>query len=157
VNTGGKNFKASKHSLLETGNIVSEPLATYGPPKTSYIKRQPTKGVYPVELVQKLSRQNEYGITLVSLDEDFRKSYEPYAAPFEERIEALRYLHEMGFKTWVSIEPYLTPNIVSQELEEILAKVSFADKIVFGRLNYNAKIRAFPQAREFTTVRLRLL
>ncbi|MCL5237385.1 MAG: radical SAM protein [Nitrospirae bacterium] len=108
-----------------------------------------TKGVYPVELLQKLSRQNEYGITLVSLNEDFRKSYEPYAAPFEERIEALRWLHMMGFKTWVSIEPYPTPNIVSQDLKKILDKISFADKIVFGRLNYSTKIKAFPQAREF--------
>ena len=49
----------------------------------------------------------------------------------------------------VSIEPYPTPNIVSQELREILYKVSFADKIVFGRLNYSAKIKAFPNAREF--------
>lgn len=108
-----------------------------------------TKGVYPVELIQKLSWQNEYGITLVSLNEDFRKSYEPYAAPFEERIEALRWLHMMGFKTWVSIEPYPTPNIVSQELMEILDKVSFVDKIVFGRLNYSSKVKAYPDAREF--------
>jgi len=108
-----------------------------------------TKGVYPVELLQKLSRKNEYGITLVSLSDDFRKSYEPYAAPLEDRIEVLRRLHMMGFKTWVSIEPYPTPNIVSQDLKKILDKVSFADKIVFGRLNYSAKIKAFPQAREF--------
>ncbi|HWR58275.1 MAG TPA: radical SAM protein [Thermodesulfovibrionales bacterium] len=108
-----------------------------------------TKGVYPVELLQTLSCQNEYGITLVSLDEAFRQSYEPYTASFEERIEALRYLHEKGFKTWVSIEPYPTPNIVSQELKEILDKVSFSDKIVFGRLNYSSKVKAFPNAREF--------
>jgi three-Cys-motif partner protein len=55
--------------------------------------------------VQKLSLQNEYGITLVSLDENFRQRYEPYAASFEERVESLRWLHMMGFKTWVSIEP----------------------------------------------------
>ncbi len=108
-----------------------------------------TKGVYPIEIVQKRSLQNEYGITLVSLDEDFRQRYEPYAASFEERVESLRWLHMMGFKTWVSIEPYPTPNIVSQDLKEILDKVSFADKIVFGRLNYSAKIKAFPHAREF--------
>ncbi len=108
-----------------------------------------TKGVYPVELLQNLSRQNEYGITLVSLNEDFRQSYEPYTAKFEKRIEALRWLNMMGFKTWVSIEPYPTPNIVSQELREILDKVSFADKIVFGRLNYSTKVKAFPNAREF--------
>lgn len=44
----------------------------------------------------------------------------------------------------VSIEPYPTPDIVSQELKEILDKVSFADKIVFGRLNYSAKVKALP-------------
>ncbi len=32
--------------------------------------------------------------------------------------------------------------------KDILDKVSFADKIVFGRLNYSAKIKAFPHARE---------
>ena len=47
------------------------------------------------------------------------------------------------------MEPYPTPNIVSQELKEILDKVSFADEIVLGWLNYNAKIKAFPNAREF--------
>lgn len=40
-------------------------------------------------------------------------------------------------------------NIVSQELKEIRDKGSFTDKIVFGRLNYCAKIKAFPHAREF--------
>lgn len=108
-----------------------------------------TKGIYPVDLVQNLSRENEYGITLVSLDENFRQSYEPYAASFEERVEALRSLHEMGFKTWVSMEPYPTPNIVSQDLKKILDKLSFVDKIVFGRLNYSAKIKGFPHAKEF--------
>jgi len=38
---------------------------------------------------------------------------------------------------------------------EMLDKVSFADKIVFGRLNYSAKIRAFPHARELYNDRAR--
>ena len=61
-----------------------------------------TKGILPVELAD-LSAENEYGITLVSLDEYFRKEMEPNSAPYTERIEALKKLHELGCKTWVSI------------------------------------------------------
>jgi DNA repair photolyase len=107
-----------------------------------------TKGVLPIELAD-LSKINEYGITLVSLDEDFRKKYEPYTAPYEERIESLYRLHKAGVKTWVSIEPYPTPNIVDQKLQEILEKVSFVDKIVFGRLNYNAAVSDYTNYKEY--------
>ena len=46
-------------------------------------------------------------------------------------------------KTWVSIEPYPTPNIVNQSLKEILNKFYFVDRIIFGKLNYNVKSSAF--------------
>ena len=39
-----------------------------------------TKGILPAELVE-LSPQNEYGITLVTLEEQFREQYEPGSAP----------------------------------------------------------------------------
>lgn len=97
-----------------------------------------TKGILPIELAQ-LSLGNEYGITLVSLDEAFRKEMEPNTAPYKERIAALRALHDAGSKTWVSIEPYPTPNFIEQDLNEILEAISFCDKIIFGRLNYNKK------------------
>lgn len=104
-----------------------------------------TKGVYPKEIVlnEGTMTENEYGITLVSLDENFRKRFEPNAAKFEERIQSLQHLHEKGFKTWVSIEPYPTPNIIEQDLLKILKAVSFVDKIVFGRLNYNSTSKGF--------------
>lgn len=101
-----------------------------------------TKGILPDEL-RYMSRQNSYGITLVSLDENFRDRYEPRTAKYEDRIEALRKLHEDGFKTWVSIEPYPTPNIVDQDYSKILNEISFVDKIIFGRLNYNSKVSAY--------------
>lgn len=107
-----------------------------------------TKGVLPIELA-KLSSENEYGITLVSLNEQFREEMEPNAAPFLQRIQALRALHDAGCKTWVSIEPYPTPNIIEQDLDEILDAVSFCDKIIFGRLNYNKKVSEYRQHREF--------
>lgn len=44
-----------------------------------------TKGVYPAELTDKdeYGPNNIYGITLVSLDESFRKRFEPFSAPFK--------------------------------------------------------------------------
>ena len=101
-----------------------------------------TKGILPIELAQ-LSPENEYGITLVSLDENFRQDMEPNTAPYQERINALRALHDAGCKTWVSIEPYPTPNFIEQDLNEILKAISFCDKIIFGRLNYNKKVSEY--------------
>ena len=74
-----------------------------------------TKGILPKELAE-LSKENEYGITLISLNEDFRKEMEPGSAPYKDRINALRYLHDKNCKTWVSIEPYPTPNIIENSL-----------------------------------------
>lgn len=105
-----------------------------------------SKGVLPEELAQ-LSEDNIYGITLVSLNEEYRKSYEPGAAPYKERIEALEKLSRLGCRTWVSMEPYPTPNILDQDLRPILERVSFADRIIFGRTNYNKAVSAFREAK----------
>jgi len=98
-----------------------------------------TKGIYPKVLIDKegYSILNEYGITLVSINDIFKKEFEPFSAPYLERIKSLKYLHDNGLKTWVSIEPYPTPNLVKQDLLEILNKIAFVDKIIFGKLNYN--------------------
>jgi DNA repair photolyase len=65
------------------------------------------------------------------------KKFKPFSAPYSLRIASLKYLHKKGFKTWASIEPYPTPNFIIQDLDEILDKISFVDKIVFGKMNYN--------------------
>lgn len=101
-----------------------------------------TKGLLPIELAR-MSSENEYGITLISLNEQFRGEIEPNAAPYVQRIEALQALHNAGCKTWVSIEPYPTPNIIEQDFSEILNAVSFTDKIIFGRLNYNKRVSEY--------------
>lgn len=107
-----------------------------------------TKGILPAELSE-LSRDNEYGITLVSLNEEFRKRMEPGSASLQERLDALRALHNAGCKTWVSIEPYPTPNICKQELMPILEAVRFVDRIIFGRMNYSKEITAYKEHKEF--------
>lgn len=107
-----------------------------------------TKGILPTEL-SKFSSQNEYGITLVSLDKLFRNQMEPGSAPYNDRVNALYQLHKAGCKTWVSIEPYPTPNIIQQDIIEILDKVSFVDKIIFGRMNYNKNVSNYEEHKNF--------
>lgn len=107
-----------------------------------------SKGILPLELAT-YSKENEYGITLVSLDEDYRANMEPGAAPYGARLAALKALHEKKCKTWVSIEPYPTPNLIEQNLDTVLEAVSFSDKIIFGRTNYSKEITTFKSHREF--------
>jgi DNA repair photolyase len=113
-----------------------------------------TKGIYPNELVtvaDHLHSANQYGISLVSLSEPFRAEWEPGAAPVEERIASLRLLAGKGCQTWVSIEPYPTPNIdpTSADVESLLDALSFVDRVVFGMWNYNARASAYEREHGF--------
>ncbi|MDD2519171.1 MAG: radical SAM protein, partial [Bacilli bacterium] len=107
-----------------------------------------TKGVLPKEL-ENLNKLNSYGITLISLNEDFRKKMEPGSASYIDRINSLLYLHKKGFKTWVSIEPYPTPNFIVQDFDKILNAISFVDKIIFGRLHYNKEVSEYQNYKEY--------
>ena len=91
----------------------------------------------------------DYGVTLITTSEAFRKCMEPGAAPWERRLAALRALHDAGCKTWVSIEPFPTPNIFRQDLQILLEEVSFVDRIIFGRMNYNTEVTAFAKYKQF--------
>lgn len=107
-----------------------------------------TKGILPFSLSE-LSEENEYGITLVTMNEAYREKMEPGAAPITERLNALRALHDAGCKTWISMEPYPTPNLLSQKIDEVLEAVSFVDKIIFGRANYSTEISAYKEHKSF--------
>lgn len=107
-----------------------------------------TKGKLPHSLAE-LPRINQYGITLISLDESYRMAMEPGAAPLDERLAALKVLSDAGCKTWVSIEPYPTPNIHEQKLQPILDAVSFVDRIVFGRVHYDKRSSSYQDAESF--------
>ncbi len=110
-----------------------------------------SKGIYPSKLIdaQTYGRQNEYGATIVSLSENFVQSFEPFAAPVDARIKALKSLHRAGLKTWVSMEPYPTPNLVRQDIRDILHEVGFVDRIVFGKWNYSRQTREFENYKIF--------
>jgi len=110
-----------------------------------------SKGIYPETLLDKSNygENNDYGSTIVSLSEEYRKKFEPGSAPIADRIKSLKKLHDAGLKTWVSMEPYPTPNIIKQDIREILNTISFVDKIVFGKWNYNKKISEQPSYKKF--------
>jgi DNA repair photolyase len=110
-----------------------------------------TKGIIPYEIGNEpdMSRENEYGVSIVSLDEGFRSEFEPYTSNYEERLNSLKYLSEQGLKTWVSIEPYPTPNILEQNIVDLLKRITFADRIIFGRLNYNSSVTKYASYKIF--------
>ena len=83
------------------------------------------------------------------MDEGFREEMEPGAAPLADRLAALKALSDAGCKTWVSMEPYPTPNVHEQELQPILEAVAFTDQIVFGRVHYDRRVSAFEDLNTF--------
>ena len=107
-----------------------------------------TKGILPQSLAA-LPQRNEYGITMVSLNDEFRQQYEPGASSLTERLNALRFLSDQGCNTWVSIEPYPTPNIIEQNLDDLLNALAFTDKIIFGRLHYNKVVSEYREYQKF--------
>lgn len=107
-----------------------------------------TKGILPIEL-KEFYDDNEYGITLISLSDEYKNKYEPFAAPIKDRLDSLYQLHQNGCYTWVSMEPYPTPNIIEQNINEILDAISFVDKIIFGRLNYNSIVREYVDYKKY--------
>lgn len=48
------------------------------------------------------------------------------------------------------MEPYPTPNLIDQDINELLEAVSFTDKIIFGRTNYCKEVSlGYPQHKHF--------
>ncbi len=110
-----------------------------------------TKGLYPDDILSnEFSEGNEYWITLVSLNNSFHDKFEPYSSEYEDRVKSLKRLHDNWLKTWVSIEPYPTPLLdPKQDINKLLKKISFVDKIIFGKLNYNAENSKYPNIKEY--------
>jgi len=54
--------------------------------------------------------QIEFRFTMGTIDEETRRFWEPNAPTIHERIRALRFAEETGYKTSVSMEPLLTHN-----------------------------------------------
>lgn len=92
--------------------------------KSALVKRD-------ADLIKKFKKA-EVGITITTLKE--WKKFEPGASPPEERIKALKGMHEAGINTYVFLGPVI-PYMTEKELEDIMEKIKFADKIWVDKLN----------------------
>jgi DNA repair photolyase len=92
------------------------------------------------------------GMSIVSLDEAFRKQYEPNTLPFKSRIKLLHSASLANDYTWVSMEPYPTSAIWKQPIEPLLEelKASEVNLIVFGKWNYDKRASTEQAKQEYT-------
>jgi len=111
--------------LLEAGN---ELLLTTKP-KLS-ITRDIIKRFHSFKL------QIQFRFTITSMDNQLLSFWEPNAPPFEERLKSLKYAYEKGFKTSVSIEPFLdyTPQTLVNKLSPYIT-----ESIWLGPMNHIPK------------------
>jgi len=58
-------------------------------------------------------------------------------------------------KTWVSMEPYPTPNIIAQDINELLSEISFVDRIVFGKWSYSSRSTGYSDYKNFYITKIK--
>ena len=83
-----------------------------------------------------LTPKDNFAVTLTFMDEQKSLKWEPGAATPEERIGSLRKAHELGIKTWVSLEPVIEP---AESIEIIRQTHTFVDLFKVGKLNYHPR------------------
>ena len=79
----------------------------------------------------------EFGTSLVWMDDEKRKLWEPCAAPVGKRIDAINKAKQAGLRTWVSLEPVIEP---AQALEVIDKLHDIVDHWKVGKLNHNPEV-----------------
>lgn len=86
---------------------------------------------------------SDVGLTITSLDDDFRKKYEPNAPPISDRLSTIKELKERGVGVWVFIGP-LFPHL--NDMEDELVRLSKTldsldvDEIYLDKLNMRKRI-----------------
>ena len=85
------------------------------------------------DIFQKYKNLIQFRFTITSLSNDILKFWEPGAPLFEERFESLKYAFYKGYKTSISIEPFLDKDPF--KLVEILTSY-VTESIWIGKMNY---------------------
>ncbi len=78
----------------------------------------------------------KYGATLTFINPEDSLKWEPGAALPQERMDALRQAHELGIRTWVSLEPVIEPE---QSLELIRQAHGFIHEFKLGKWNHDQR------------------
>ncbi|TXT65556.1 MAG: hypothetical protein BAJALOKI1v1_410013 [Promethearchaeota archaeon] len=117
-----KEYFKVLQKLLESGNSV---LITTKP-HYEIIKELCFKFEEFKELIQ-------FRFTITSINNELLAFWEPGAPSFEERLKSLKHAFEQGFKTSVSIEPFLDKNPIPL-IKKIQSLTS--ETIWVGKMNY---------------------
>ena len=109
-------------NLLENGNEV---LVTTKP-RFSIVKKIVSRFIGYQESMQ-------FRFTISSLDDGLLRFWEPNAPLFQERMDSLKFAFDNGFRTSVSIEPFL-----DYHPEELVRRVEAycTESIWIGKMNY---------------------
>lgn len=78
----------------------------------------------------------EVGFTLTTLDEKWRRAFEPGASPSKDRMAAMKSLSSRGIRTWAFIGPIL-PRVTEKDIEGLLDGIADAgaSEILVDKLN----------------------
>ncbi|KKM13376.1 hypothetical protein LCGC14_1716850 [marine sediment metagenome] len=86
----------------------------------------------------------QFRFTITSFNNDLLSFWEPKAPLFEERLESLKHAFKMGYKTSISIEPFLDNNPFIL-IDKLIPYVT--ESIWIGKMNY-FQTRNFTQKEE---------
>ena len=79
-----------------------------------------------------------FGSTLCWSADSDRQRWEPHAASVESRWSAIQQAHELGIKTWISIEPSID---LEQGLQVITRGIGPVDAFAVGAWNYSSEAK----------------
>lgn len=86
-----------------------------------------------IDHFMKFQSQIQFRFTITSRDNELLSFWEPNAPPYEERLESLILAYKEGFKTSVSVEPFL-----DEEPQRLIHEVApyVTESIWIGPMNY---------------------
>jgi len=76
------------------------------------------------------------GTTITTLNDDIASTVEPGAVKVSQRRLNLHLAHDLGFKTWLVVEPFFK----DMQLDQLIAMIPFVEEIWVGRLNSSRNI-----------------
>lgn len=78
-----------------------------------------------------------FGTSLVFTNSFYSDHWEPGAASVQDRVKAIKTAHNMGIKTWLSLEPVIYPD---QAIKIVKSLHPIVDHWKVGKINHNKKI-----------------
>lgn len=78
--------------------------------------------------------KSRFGTSLVFTNQADADHWEAHAASIEDRIDTIQTAHELGIKTWVSMEPVIYPD---QAIELVKKLHPVVDHWKVGKINHN--------------------